>query len=100
MKFALATLLATAAAQGLDEIAEVVNTGGHSWKAAVPEKFSSVEDVKSYLGAYLPGDAKYDEPAVAEIATNAELPSSFDAEEQWPQCTVIGNVRDQSACGS
>ena len=27
-------------------------------------------------------------------------PASFDPIQQWPQCTVINNVRDQSACGS
>ena len=31
---------------------------------------------------------------------NVELPDSFDARTQWPQCTVISDVRDQSACGS
>merc|ERR1711957_1113664 len=28
------------------------------------------------------------------------LPDSFDSIEKWPHCTVISNVRDQSACGS
>jgi cathepsin B len=30
----------------------------------------------------------------------ASLPASFDARTQWPQCTSIQTIRDQSACGS
>merc|ERR1711871_1155445 len=28
------------------------------------------------------------------------LPAEFDSATNWPQCTVIANVRDQSSCGS
>merc|ERR1711904_308888 len=52
------------------------------------------------LGAFLPGDAQYEEPEIVEVAMNSEAPSSFDSAEQWPQCSVISNVRDQSSCGS
>ncbi len=31
------------------------------WEAQVPEKFESLEDVKAYLGAFLPGDAEHQE---------------------------------------
>merc|ERR1711881_340846 len=31
---------------------------------------------------------------------NSALPDSFDSATQWSKCSVIGNVRDQSACGS
>jgi len=30
----------------------------------------------------------------------ASVPTSFDARTQWPQCTSIQTIRDQSACGS
>jgi len=30
----------------------------------------------------------------------ADLPDTFDAREQWPQCPTIGEIRDQSSCGS
>jgi len=30
----------------------------------------------------------------------ADIPDSFDARTQWPDCTGIAEVRDQSACGS
>merc|ERR1711953_1296105 len=85
----------------LAEIAESVNAAGLSWKAEAPEKCASLEDVSPFLGAFLPGDAQYEEPEVADIpAINAALPDSFDSAENWPQCSVIGNVRDQSSCGS
>jgi cathepsin B len=93
--------LKLAKAETFDEIVERVNSGPHSWKAAKPSKFSSVEDVKPFLGAFLPGDAQYDEPVVVDIpASNADLPDSFDAATNWKQCSVIANVRDQSSCGS
>jgi len=93
--------VATKKAASFEEIAEEINSGNHGWTAAVPGKFANVEDVKEFLGAFLPGDADYSEPDVVELLpSNAEVPSSFDSSEQWPQCSVIGNVRDQSSCGS
>jgi len=83
-----------------EDIVNRVNAGGHSWTAAVPDKFESVEHVKPFLGAFLPGDAKYQTPAVKEVFTNGDLPESFDSAENWPKCSVIANVRDQSSCGS
>lgn len=94
-------LSAAAAAKSFAEIAAEVNAANVGWKAAEPSKFASVEDVKPFLGAFLPGDEQYEEPEVVEMpALNAALPASFDAAENWPQCTVIANVRDQSSCGS
>merc|ERR1712062_235709 len=84
----------------LEEIVDQVNSGSHGWTAAVPSKFETLEQVKDFLGAFLPGDADYTEPEVAEISSNVAVPESFDSAENWPQCTVIGNVRDQSSCGS
>jgi cathepsin B len=84
-----------------EEIAATVNAGNHGWTAQAPEKFATVDDVKPYLGAFLPGDEHFEEPEVVELPDlNADLPAEFDAATQWPDCTVIGNVRDQSACGS
>ena len=78
-----------------------INSGNHGWTAAVPSKIASVEDVKTYLGAFLPGDAEYREESVMEIeVSNAELPTSLDSAEKWLQRTIVANVRDQSASGS
>jgi hypothetical protein len=45
----------------LASIAEQVNAANNGWEAQVPEKFESLEDVKAYLGAFLPGDAEHQE---------------------------------------
>jgi cathepsin B len=97
-----ATLLGAAAeTRTLEEIVAHVNSKQSSWVAAVPDKFGSVDEVKPYLGAYLPGDPKYSAPPVKEIpAANGDIPDSFDAREQWPDCGGISTVRDQSSCGS
>jgi len=94
-------LIVGAASTSFEEIAETINSGNHGWTAQAPSKFANEEDVVPYLGAFLPGDAQYEEPPVVELApTNADLPDSFDSLTNWPSCSVIGNVRDQSACGS
>jgi len=99
MKVACA-LIVGASASSFEEIAEKVNAGNYGWTAQVPSKFASVEDVVPHLGAFLPGDESYSEPDVVEINSNAAVPDSFDSQTNWPACTVIGNVRDQSSCGS
>ncbi|XP_055617403.1 cathepsin B-like [Toxorhynchites rutilus septentrionalis] len=37
-------------------------------------------------------------PVVPEVVT--ELPESFDARDQWPECSSIGEIRQQGCCGS
>jgi len=87
--------------KSFEEIAEEVNSGNHGWKAQAPSKFASVEDVKPFLGAFLPGDAQYEEPEVVELpALNGDVPAEFDSATNWKDCSVIANVRDQSSCGS
>jgi cathepsin B len=91
----------TAQQQTFEEMAATINAGNHGWTAQAPEKFATVDDVRPYLGAFLPGDSQYDEPEVVELPPiNSGLPDSFDSATQWSKCSVIGNVRDQSACGS
>lgn len=86
---------------GFAAIVAAVNSGENTWTATIPDRFGSPDDVVSHLGAYLPGDAKYETSTeIKEVVVNAELPDSFDSAENWPQCTVIANVRDQSSCGS
>lgn len=85
---------------GFAAIVAAVNSGENTWIASEPARFASPDDVVSHLGAILPGDAKYETSPVKDIEVNGELPDSFDSAENWPQCTVIANVRDQSSCGS
>ena len=74
-----------------------VHAGDHAWKAAVPEKFEKFEDMKAFLRAFLPGDEQYEEPEVRDVVAAEELPASFDAAENWPECScgscwAIGSV--------
>jgi cathepsin B len=32
--------------------------------------------------------------------SNQDIPESFDAREQWPDCPTIQEIRDQGSCGS
>jgi cathepsin B len=94
-------LIVGAASTSFEEIAETINSGNHGWTAQAPSKFANVEDVVPYLGAFLPGDEQYEEPDVMELVpSNDALPTEFDSATNWPSCSVIANVRDQSACGS
>jgi cathepsin B len=31
---------------------------------------------------------------------NLEIPETFDARKQWPECKSISEIRDQGSCGS
>merc|ERR1712137_79324 len=86
----------------LAEIAESVNAAGVSWKAAAPQKFASVEDVKPFLGTILKDEEGY-KPMDKEVSEvpNVEIPAEFDVRTAFPDCAeVSGNIRDQSSCGS
>jgi len=65
----------------------------------VPKRFASVEDVRPLLGAFLPGHPKHIALPVKEVVADAVLPDSFDPRVQWPKCSSIPLVRDQSKCG-
>lgn len=95
-----ALLLTAARAEDFEEIVAAVNSRQRSWVAALPTRVASVEEVRPYLGARLPGDAEYRAPPALDADVAESIPESFDAREQWPECTGIAEVRDQSACGS
>jgi len=91
------------AATSFEDIVAEVNAKATSWTAAVPDRFESLDDVKVLLGAFLPGDERYEEPEVMitnETIVSVDLPASFDARTQWPHCGGMQDVRDQSSCGS
>jgi len=79
--------VATKKAASFEEIAEEINSGNHGWTAAVPGKFANVEDVKEFLGAFLPGDADYSEPDVVELLpSNAEVVAGGTLGVTWSDC--------------
>ncbi|EPY42505.1 cysteine peptidase C [Angomonas deanei] len=72
------------------------------WEATADNKFSShtkaelsrLMGVKSLSNEALPRRVFTEE----ELA--ADIPENFDSAENWPQCKTIGEIRDQSNCGS
>jgi cathepsin B len=58
----------------------------------------SLEQVKALCGLKKGGPKL--PPLVHPSNVIAALPTSFNAITQWPQCTSISTIRDQSACGS
>merc|ERR1712139_683221 len=77
-----------------------------TWKAAVPNRFQSAEDVKTLCGTWVKGHKNY-KPASEHLkgespikTPRTDIPDSFDARTQWSNCTVIAKIRDQSSCGS
>jgi len=96
----LCATIHTKSSSSFEETVERVNNGNHAWKAEVPTKFADVDEVKNYLGAFLPGDEQYQEEPVMDFEVRNGLPAEFDSATNWPQCSVIANVRDQSSCGS
>lgn len=104
----LSILLASVASASASEFQVLVNAVNEdptsTWTAAVPDRFGSLEDVKTLLGTRLKKDPDYVEVEVEESHYNQyplkAIPDSFDARTNWPKCTVIANIRDQSACGS
>ena len=76
----------------LVEVAKKVNSLHTTWIAneAIPTR-----DYSKYIGAL-----KGQKLPVKNIAVRKDLPESFDAAENWPECPSIKEIRDQSVCGS
>lgn len=90
-------------------LAEEVNSDPSStWRAAWPpaSRFAGRNySVLVNLAGILGGDPAENEAGLpvrtrAELSSGGSIPESFDALLAWPQCPIIGEIRDQSACGS
>ncbi|VDP82328.1 unnamed protein product [Echinostoma caproni] len=73
-----------------------------TWTAAMPKRFTSKEQVKPFLGSLFEPKAlrAARRPTVNYNLDNVKLPEQFDARDQWKNCPSIGEIRDQSSCGS
>ena len=76
----------------LVEIAKEVNSRKTTWIAneAVPTR-----DYSKYIGVL-----RGEKLPLKNITPLKDLPESFDAAEQWPECPSLKEIRDQSVCGS
>jgi cathepsin B len=89
------------------KIISAVNADPHrTWKAGINTRFAKTTraDVKRLLGTIMPGEAGYEEPAVAKTLFTTKddtIPESYDIREAHKECApIVGHVRDQSNCGS
>merc|ERR1719378_536369 len=90
------------------QIEEIQKTAGVMWKAAAHPRFASAapgafKDMNGILGDHKQSIADgltSGELVAHEADANAAVPTSFDSEQNWPQCAkIIGDIRDQSNCG-
>ena len=81
------------------EIVDYVNAQRTTWRAAMSERFDGLTEnyVRSLCGAYLTGGPRLPE---TDIEIRDDVPDTFDARTQWPNCPTIGDIRDQGSCGS
>jgi len=92
--------------QYLAELAEQINSDPTStWKAKNYERWAKYdfESIKRMNGAWelteeQLASPEYAAPVVSRVSNN--LPTSFNAATQWPNCTSISEIRDQANCGS
>merc|ERR1719229_221409 len=78
------------------------------WKAAVHPRWKGqpIGASKILCGAKMMSVEEQEEIIAKGLAergpanSTVELPDNFDSKDNWPQCAdVIGEIRDQSACG-
>jgi cathepsin B len=86
-------------------IIAAVNSASAGWTAGVSSRFvgKSFEATKRLCGVKIKNE--FDRATNAPIHVHTgfnvnDLPTEFDARTQWPACPSIGEVRDQSDCGS
>lgn len=85
----------------LESVAAKVNAANTTWKAAAPTgERTEIADFANLCGTWLETHPNYERLPEKTVFDAVEVPASFDSRTQWPKCTVISKIRDQSACGS
>lgn len=108
MKFSTFIVAASMAgsAVAFEDMVATVNSANTTWTAEVPTRFGDILSAKQLCGTWLKGHPNYVDtklprhPADLNPLSADAIPSDFDARKNWPKCTTISTVRDQSACGS
>jgi hypothetical protein len=85
-------------------VADVNSRAGVTWTAGINSRFAGkpFHAIKRQLGVKqhpLPAEKRLP----LKVHTGFDmfaLPTAFDARTNWPQCKSIGEIRDQSDCGS
>ncbi|XP_053737600.1 cathepsin Bb isoform X1 [Synchiropus splendidus] len=79
------------------EMVDRINKANSTWRAEL--NFQNIDEryLKSLCGTFLMGPKL---PEVLHDTSRVNLPDTFDARTQWPNCPTIAEVRDQGNCGS
>jgi cathepsin B len=83
-----------------------VNSMHTTWQAGINNKFEGMpkSTVRRMMGVLMDEEQRLRKTLPEHTNNhiyNADIPDTFDARTEWPKCAdVIGNIRDQSACGS
>jgi len=82
------------------EYIDYINKLNTTWKAGKNFDENKLRDVKKLCGTFLRKDPNPLPPVYHYAESNDDIPESFDARKQWPNCKTIGQIRDQGNCGS
>ncbi|KAJ3662915.1 hypothetical protein Zmor_007230 [Zophobas morio] len=85
-----------------DEFINAINNKNTTWKAKRNFDVNTpISSLRKLVGV-LPKKENADKlPLKIHLKDDVEIPETFDAREQWPDCAdIIGTIRDQAACGS
>lgn len=77
-----------------------INAKQNLWKAG--KNFAEnvqMSYIRRLMGV-LPDAKDHQPPPLVHNLEALELPDSFDARQQWPDCPTIREIRDQGSCGS
>lgn len=87
-------------AEKTKQMVKFVNSLSSTWRAAASPRFEGVSEdyVKSLCGSLR--DGKGPQLPELEIEIPRDIPDTFDARQEWPNCPSVSDVRDQGACGS
>lgn len=82
------------------EFIDSINTQQTTWKAGQNfAKDVSMQYIRRLMGVHPDSNQHVLEPFVHDV-DETEIPESFDARQQWPDCPTIREIRDQGSCGS
>ncbi|XP_074038832.1 cathepsin B isoform X2 [Leptinotarsa decemlineata] len=83
-----------------DEFIDHINSQQTTWTAGRNfDKNTPMSHIRKLLGALkspVPRSARN----VVLHSEDTPIPESFDSRENWPNCQIIGVIKDQSSCGS
>ncbi|XP_035233298.1 cathepsin B-like isoform X2 [Stegodyphus dumicola] len=81
-----------------DKMIDYINYMNTTWKAGRNFDRVSLKYIRGLLGVHKDNN-RYRLPSIKH-ALPGDLPKSFDARQQWPDCPTISEIRDQGSCGS